>query len=103
MSDWTFLTDHAHVLVLLARDPRTRVPALAEQLGVGEDEVERILADLRAAGYVEERSGGGPTVRVIDRRRPLRHPIEAHHEVGRLLDAVQTPSELLTERLLRDR
>ena len=100
MHEWTFLTDHAHVLVLLARVPRTPVTGLADTLGRSEQEIDGILADLQESGYVERRSGNDMTIHVLDRSRPLRHPVEAHHSVGRLLDAVQKPSELLDERLL---
>ncbi len=100
MTDWTFLTDHAHVLVLLARDPRGATADLAAELGITEADVTAILADLGASGYVSERSGNQHPIHVVDRTLPLRHPVEAHHAVGRLLDAVQTPSELLEERLL---
>lgn len=100
MSGWTFLTDHAHVLVLLSHDPRLHVADLARQLEIPEDDVRGILSDLVKSGYLDERHGGDLTVRVVNRTLPLRHPVEAHHRVGHLLDAVQKPSELLNERLL---
>ena len=100
MADWTFLTDHAHVLVLLARDPRTAPADLAAELGMPAGEVDAILSDLLAGGYISEQPGNEHPIHVVNRALPLRHPVEAHHSVGRLLDAVQTPSELLEERLL---
>ncbi len=97
---WTFLTDHAHVLVVLARDPRADAGAVAEQVGLEPGAVETILDDLEADGYVERRpSRGAVTYTVIDRAQPLRHPVERHHPVGRLLDAVQSPTDVLRERL----
>lgn len=99
MPAWTFLTDHAHVLVLLARDPRGDVPALAEGTGLDVPTVARILTDLQDAGYVRRDHRGEVTYTTIDRAKPLRHPIEAHHPVGRLLDAVQSPADVLRGRL----
>jgi DNA-binding IclR family transcriptional regulator len=100
MSEWTFLTDHAHVLVLLARDPRASLAEVATEAEIPAQRVRRIVADLVASGHVEERSDHGRTVRVVDRTAQLRHAVEAHHPVGRLLHAVQTPADVLSERLL---
>lgn len=98
MSGWAFLTDHAHVLVLLAREPRSTVPELARALDIEAPTVEAILKELKHAGYIRAVARGTPAY-AIDRAKPLRHPVEAHHAVGRLLDAVQSPSDVLTERL----
>ena len=100
MDDWTFLTGHAHVLVLLARDPRSTVTDLARRAGIAPREVREILDDLVQAGYVTRRREREATFHLIDRTLPLRHPVEAHHPVGRLLDAVETPAEVLRERVL---
>ena len=51
MSDWTFLTDHAHVLVLLAREPRSTAQQLAQQAGLDVATVAAILRDLEAGEY----------------------------------------------------
>ena len=98
VSDWAFLTSHAHVLVLLAREPRSTVAQLARALDVEEPNVEAILKDLENTGYIRAAVASTPAY-AIDRARPLRHPVEAHHAVGRLLDAVQSPSDVLDERL----
>ena len=47
---WTFLTNHSHVLICLARDPRLRLRDLAEQVGITERAVQGIVKDLEAAG-----------------------------------------------------
>ena len=52
VSDWAFLTGHAQVLVLLAREPRSTVPQLARALDVEEPNVEAILKDLENTGYI---------------------------------------------------
>jgi DNA-binding IclR family transcriptional regulator len=99
MTDWTFLTDHAHVLVVLAREPRGNVAVLARETGLEPARIGTILRDLEAAGYVERTHRGGTTYTIIDRTKPLRHPVERHHPVGRLLDAVQSPADVLRDRL----
>lgn len=99
MTDWTFLTDHAHVLVLLARDPRIDVPRLAADVGLSVERVATVLDDLERSGYIRRERRDGGTLTVIDRTRPLRHPVERHHPVGRLLHAVQSPADVLRDRL----
>jgi DNA-binding MarR family transcriptional regulator len=100
MAEWTFLTNHAHVLVCLARDPYAPIGSLAEQVGIDEGAVDGILEELVAGGYVEEQTEHRRLVRrVVRRDRPLRHPVEAHHPVSRLLDAVEEPAERLERRI----
>ncbi len=99
MSDWTFLTDHARVLVLLAREPRSTAQQLAQQAGLDVATVAAILRDLEAGEYVRRNRHGDTTYTTIDRAKPLRHPVERHHPVGRLLDAVQSPADVLRDRL----
>jgi DNA-binding IclR family transcriptional regulator len=96
---WTFLSDHAHVLVLLAREPRSSVEDLAGASGIQPRDVDRILHDLQAEGYVRRTEQDGTTYTTIDRSKPLRHPVERHHPVGRLLEAVESPADVLRDRL----
>lgn len=84
-SHWTFLTNHAHVLVVLAREPGTRLRELALAVGITERATQRILKDLRDGGYVKvERLGRRNHYRIAD-RHPLRHPVEAGTTVRQLL------------------
>lgn len=74
---WTFLTNHTHVLVLLARDPELRLREVATQVGITERAVQRIVAELSECGYLEvQRIGRRNRYHVVD-KHPLRHPIEA--------------------------
>lgn len=82
---WTFLTNHAHVLIALTRDPSARVRDLADLVGITERAVHQILADLEAGDVIErERTGRRNTYRVNPDVR-LRHAIEAQHTVGELI------------------
>lgn len=82
---WTFLSNHAHVLIVLAREPHLRMRDVAERIGITERAVQRMIADLVDAGYVEAIRIGRRNSYRIDRRRSLRHPIEAHRSVGDLI------------------
>ena len=83
--DWTFLTNHSHVLICLAADPEARLRDVAEQVGITERAVQRIVAELEAAGVIERRREGRRNRYALHRELPLRHPLEAHHTVGELL------------------
>lgn len=82
---WTFLTNHGHVLVCLARSPDLRLRDVAALVGITERAVQRIVADLEAAGYLTRHRAGRQNEYEIDRMKALRHPIEAHQTVATLL------------------
>lgn len=84
-SGWTFLTNHAHILIAVAREPHARVRDLAADVGITERAVLQILADLEEAGFIERLRDGRRTVYRLNRKAHLRHPIEAAHEIGELL------------------
>lgn len=85
---WTFLTNHAHVLLCIAAAPGSRVRDIADRVGISERAALRILHDLVEAGYLtRQRSGRRSHYRVVE-DRPMRHPIEASQPIGRLVDAL---------------
>jgi len=85
---WTFLTNHAHVLLCLARDPQTRMREIAHLVGITERAVQRIIADLEDAGHlVRVRQGRRNRYEIRD-DLPLRHPVEGHVQVSALLNFV---------------
>ena len=82
---WTFLSNHGHVLLCVARDPNIRVREIARAVGITERAVQRILGELEEAGVIARRREGRRTRYEVDGDLPLRHPIEADHSVGELL------------------
>ncbi len=84
-ASWTFLTNHAHVLVCLARDPGIRTRDIAEGVGITERAAQRIVADLVRAGYIERTRVGRRNRYTVNGELPLRHPLEEHGEIGALL------------------
>jgi DNA-binding MarR family transcriptional regulator len=84
-SEWTFLTNHARVLLSIARDPSVRLRDLAATCGVTERTVQAIVADLVAAGYlVRERSGRRNRYTIPPGGR-FRHAAEGDREIAGLL------------------
>lgn len=86
---WTFLTNHAHVLLCLAHDPTLRRRDLAERVGITERAVGNILGELEEAGVIAVRRDGRRNTYRVHGRVRLRHPVEAHRTVGDLIALVQ--------------
>jgi DNA-binding transcriptional ArsR family regulator len=91
---WTFLSNHGHVLVCLARDPEARLRDVAVAVGITERAVQKIVSDLEDAGVVERVREGRRNRYRLFLDQPLRHPIEAHRSIGALLGMVLEPAAL---------
>ena len=85
MGSWAFLTNHAAVLLCIARAPDVRLRDLAREVGITERAAQRIVNDLVAAGYVSRTRGGTRSVYRVHPELPMRRPIVRHREVGALL------------------
>ncbi len=85
---WTFLTNHAHVLFCIARDPEVRLRDVAARVGITERAVQRIVTDLQAEGYLTVLKEGRRNRYELHPEHPLRHPIERHLTVKTLIDLV---------------
>jgi predicted ArsR family transcriptional regulator len=87
---WGFLTNHAHVLVCIARDPQSRARDIAEQIGITERAAQRILADLIADGYVTRTKVGRRNHYKINPRGQLRHPVLRDLSIGPLIEVLNS-------------
>lgn len=84
-AEWTFLSNYAHVLVCVARDPQVRMRDVAARVGITERAVQRIVSDLMEAGYLRCEKLGRRNRYHLDLSRPLRHPLEGDCAVGELM------------------
>ncbi len=82
---WTFLTNHAHVLICLAGDPEMRLRDVAAAVGITERAVQKIITELEEGGLLERERQGRRNIYRIHARQPLRHPVESHCSVQGLL------------------
>ncbi len=82
---WTFLSNHAHVLLMIARDPEIRLRDVADAVGITERAVQRIITDLEEGRYIERERHGRRNHYRVHPELPLRHPVESHRDVGALL------------------
>jgi DNA-binding transcriptional ArsR family regulator len=88
VSGWTFLSNHAHVLVCLARNADARLREVAADVGITERAVQKIVRDLEEAGVVRRRREGRRNRYDVNGDVALRHPLESHRTVGALLELV---------------
>ena len=86
---WTFLSNHTHVLVCLQREPELTLRDVAARIGITERAVQRLVADLEAAGVLRRWRDGRRNRYAINRSTRLRHPLEAHRTLGELLDLLE--------------
>jgi len=91
MAKWTFLTNHAHVLLCVARDPGIRHRDVAERVGITERAAQRIIGDLIESGYLERSKQGRRNVYQLHTELPLRHPLEEDSQIGEVLGVLQRP------------
>ncbi len=85
MKGWSFLTNHARVLLCIAHDPGVRLRDIAATLGVTERSAFAIVNDLTDRGYVVKERDGRRNRYSIQADVPLREPIGRKQTVGELL------------------
>ncbi|CAM5611640.1 helix-turn-helix transcriptional regulator [Streptomyces avidinii] len=88
---WTFLTNHARVLIAIARDPGIRLRDIAVDCGLTERTVQAIVTDLQADGYLTRTRDGRRNRYVVAPGARFRHPAEAGHEIAGLLAYLAGP------------
>jgi len=88
LRSWTFITNHAQVLLALARNPRASVVELADAAQITERSAYRVLADLQKAGYVRRTKVGRENRYEINRQQALHDPMMEGGVVGDLLKLV---------------
>lgn len=89
---WTFLTNHAHVLLALHRDPDLRQRDIARLVGITEGAVQRILNELEHTGYLSIERVGRRNHYEVKTNARLRHPLDAGHTVGEVLNSLRPES-----------
>jgi predicted transcriptional regulator len=90
---WRFLSNHTQVLLCLHRDPNARFRDIAQSVGITERAAQRIVADLVESGYVESERNGRRNHYSINTKIAMRHPAQHGHEIGELLDLLQSKAD----------
>lgn len=87
-STWTFLTNHAHVLVCIARDPEVRLRDIAATVGITERAAQRIVLELEQAEFLTRKRIGRRNRYDVHPEQPLRHAMDASVTIGSLLSVL---------------
>lgn len=83
---WTFLSNHAFVLICIAAEPESRMRDVAARVGITERAVQRIVAELEQAGYLTITREGRRNRYTVNVAAPLRHSVATHRTVGQLVE-----------------
>ncbi|MEM6702691.1 MAG: winged helix-turn-helix transcriptional regulator [Acidobacteriota bacterium] len=89
-NSWTFLTNHAHVLLSLAQDPDLTLREVAEQVGITERAAHRIVSELVDEGALERTKVGRRNHYEVNTELHLRHPLEQNACVDQLISLVRS-------------
>jgi MarR family len=82
---WSFLTNHAQVLLCIAHDPGIRLREIGEAVGITERAAHRIVVELAAAGYISRTRNGRRNHYTIRSHLPLPDPLASQQKIGDLL------------------
>ncbi len=85
MANWSFLTNHARVLLCIARDPGVRLRDIAAGLGITERSAYGIVTELAEAGYVVKQKDGRRNRYQIQAHLPLPEPTSRERTIGEIL------------------
>lgn len=86
---WTFLSNHAHVLICLHQNPEMRLRDVALKVGITERAVQKIVKDLEDGEVITKNKVGRRNQYQIHEGVKLRHPVESHRKIGDLLSVLK--------------
>ncbi len=92
MAEWTFLTNHSHVLICIMHNPHIRLSEIAERVGVTQRTAFAIVTDLVDGGYVSKVRQGRRNVYEVHPELPFRHPIERQAAIRALFEILEPPT-----------
>ena len=99
VASWSFLTNHARVLLHLAAEPEARLRDIADALDVTERTAFAIVADLTAAGYVIKERDGRRNRYQVRGDLPLPERLLRERTVGELVSVLATPPDAPAARI----
>jgi len=92
MPTWTFLSNHAQVLLCIANDPGVRLREIGDQVGITERAVHRIVRELDEAGYLARERDGRRNRYTISQNLPLPDRVVSNQKIGDLLKVLTAPT-----------
>jgi DNA-binding IclR family transcriptional regulator len=92
LPEWTFLSNHAQVLLCIAQDPDVRLRDIADQVGITERAAHRIVSELDHAGYLARERDGRRNRYTIGHDLPLPDRVASKQKIGDLLEILTAPT-----------
>jgi DNA-binding transcriptional ArsR family regulator len=86
VAEWSFLTNHARVLLWIAHDPGARLRDIAATLEITERRAFGIVTDLTDAGYVIKEKDGRRNRYRIQNDLPIPESIGRQRTIGEILE-----------------
>ena len=83
--NWSFLTNHARVLLRIAQDPGARLRDIAASLEITERSAYSIVTDLTGAGYIVKHKDGRRNRYQVQAHLPLPDPVGRELAIGDIL------------------
>ena len=87
-----FVTNHGHVLQVIATNPTARLREIAEMVGITERTAAQIVSELERSGYLTKTRIGRRNHYEVHEAMPLLHPRHRHHTVGELIRFLEEPT-----------
>lgn len=88
MLPWTFVTNHARVLIFIARHPMITVQEMALKIGISERAIRRIIADLYGSGYIAKGKEGRWMRNKVNHHNRFRHNNQKEKAVAEFFKAL---------------
>ena len=95
MSTWTFITNHARVMMVISQDPTVRLRDIASTLDITERAAQRIVTELVDEGYLSRKREGRRNTYTVHPNKPLRAPQATSTTIGEFVDLLVTNGEQL--------
>jgi predicted transcriptional regulator len=87
---WSFLTNHARVLLCIANDPGVRLREIGDAVGINERAAHRIVTELADAGYISRARVGRRNRYTIQSDLPIPDPLAREQRIGDLLALLES-------------
>jgi DNA-binding Lrp family transcriptional regulator len=91
-TSWRFFTNHGQVLLCIAEDGDITMRDMGKAVGITEGAVQRIVADLVEAGFIERERLGRRNHYAINRTTTMPH-VAKPDQIRPLLDLLQQPDQ----------
>ncbi|HME66995.1 MAG TPA: winged helix-turn-helix domain-containing protein [Streptosporangiaceae bacterium] len=85
---WSFLTNHAQVLLCIAQDPGIRLREISATVGITERAVHRIVGELVTGGYITRTRTGRRNRYTVATELPLPDRLARDQRIGALLSVL---------------